>query len=102
MIPASASNAGKQARVHATSYAGATVTGINVDVSLSPDTSGVLTKTAIAVDADSTLNETAIQDIVASNTASGSVILTPTRTLMTFESDGVNWNHVSTTSPYSF
>ena len=102
MIPASASNVGKQARVHATSYAGATVTGINVDVSLSPDTSGVLTKTAIAVDADGTLNETAIQDIVASNTASGSVILTPTRTLMTFESDGVNWNHVSTTSPYSF
>ena len=102
MYQAAPENNGKVAKVHATSYAGATVQGIAVNVTTSPDTSGVLTKSNIAVDANGTRNESVIQDVVASNTASGSVILTPTRTLMTYTSDGTTWEHVSTTTPYSF
>ena len=102
MYPAHTINIGKNAKVHATSYAGAIVEGIDVSVTLSPDTSGVLTKSALDVDSNGTQNESVVQDIVASNTASGNVILTPTRTLMTFSSNGTTWDHVSTTSPYSF
>jgi len=102
MYPAHTINIGKEAKIHATSYAGATVEGINVSVTLSPDTTGVLTKSALDVDSNGTQNESVIQDIVASNTASGNVILTPVRTLMVFTSNGTSWDHVSTTSPYSF
>jgi hypothetical protein len=93
---------GKVAKIHTTSYAGATVTGINVTVTESPNTSGVLTKNTVAVDQDGTLNGQAIQDIAATNTASGSVVLTPSRTLMTYTSNGATWTHTSTTTPYSF
>ena len=102
MYPAATLNTGKIAKIHTTSYAGATVTGINITVSESPDTSGVLTKNTIAVDANGALNVQAIQDIDASNTASGIVVLTPTRKLMTYTSNGTVWTHTSTTDPYSF
>ena len=102
MYPADTLNAGKIAKIHTTTYAGATVSGINITVSESPDTSGVLTKNTIAVDANGSLNGQAIEDIEASNTASGNVFLTPSRTLMTFTSNGTAWTHTSTTTPYSF
>jgi hypothetical protein len=102
MYPASVQNNGKEAKIHTTSYAGATVGGINVTVTQAPDYSGVLTKSDIPVDANGTLNASVIQDIVASNTASGSVVLTPVRTLMTYESNGTNWVYQNTTTPYSF
>ena len=102
MYPADTLNAGKIAKIHTTTYAGATVSGINITVSESPDTSGVLTKNTIAVDANGSLNKQAIEDIEASNTASGNVFLTPSRTLMTFTSNGTAWTHTSTTTPYSF
>ena len=102
MYPADILNTGKTAKIHTTSYAGATVTGINVTVTESPDTSGVLTKNTIAVDADGTLAAQAIQDLDATNTASSNVVLTPSRTLMTYTSIGTAWTHTSTTEPYSF
>mgnify|MGYP006092835549 FL=1 len=102
MYPADTLNVGKIAKIHTTTYAGATVSGINITVSESPDTSGVLTKNTIAVDVNGTLNGQAIEDIEASNTASGNVFLTPSRTLMTFTSNGTAWTHTSTTTPYSF
>ena len=102
MYPAAALNTNKLAKIHTTSYAGATVTGINITVTESPDTSGVLTKNTVAVDQDGTLTGQAIEDIESTNTASGSVVLVPTRTLMTFQSTGSSWTWISTDTPYSF
>lgn len=91
---------GKVARIHTVSYAGATVTGINVDVRVNtdPDNGEVLTKSYISVDANGTQNEAVVQDIVATNTASGAVTLSPARGLMIFEIDGGAWTHVSTST----
>lgn len=86
------------ARIHTTSYTGATVEGIAVSISLDPDTSGVLTKSTIAVDSDGTKNESVIADITNTNTATGSVILTPSRGMLVYESNGSAWTHQSTTS----
>mgnify|MGYP001101931399 CR=1 FL=1 len=94
--PASSAREGTVAKIHCTSYAGATVTGINISVSTSPNTSGVLTKSTIAVDSAGTQNESVIQDVVASNTATGSVVLTPSRYTMTFTVTGSTWTHNST------
>ncbi len=98
LFPSNSNNTGKLARIHTVSYAGATVSGINVTVTESPNLTGVLTITRVAVDSNGTQNESAIQDIVASNTASGVAVLAPSRTLMIFESSGSGWNHVSTTA----
>ena len=100
MYPAATTNNTKIARIHTTSYSGATVSGINVDIRLNtdPDNGEVLTKSAIAVDSNGTQNVTVIQDISATNTASGSVVLTPTRALMIYTSNGTAWTHQSTTS----
>jgi RecJ-like exonuclease len=86
------------ARIHTTSYTGATVEGISVTVSLDPDTSGVLTKSTIAVDSDGTKNESVIADITSTNTATGNVILTPLRGMLIYESNGSTWIYQSTTS----
>ena len=102
MYPAETLNSGKVARIHTTSYLGATVSGIQVTVTESPDSSGVLTKSVIPVDANGSLNESVINDINSSNTASGSVELVPTRTLMIYTSTGTIWDHTETTTPYSF
>lgn len=99
LYPANLENDGKFARIHTTSYTGATVEGINVTVSLDPDTTGVLTKSTLPVDSNGTQNESALADIVATNTATGNVILTPARSLMTFQSNGSIWEHRDTT-PY--
>lgn len=98
MYPANASNIGKVARIHTTSYAGATVSGINVTVTETPDTSGVLVISRIPVDSAGTQNESVIQDVVSANTAAGIASLTPVRALMIFESIGTGWDHISTTA----
>lgn len=98
LYPATPANQSKIARIHTTSYAGATVSGISIPVTQSPDTSGVLTTTKVAVDSNGTQNESVVRDIVFSNTASGIVALSPSRTLMVFESNGSSWSYVSTTA----
>ena len=94
--PASSAREGTVAKIHCTSYAGATVTGINVTVTTNG--TGVLQKSNIAVDSAGTQNESVIQDIVAANPASGSVVLTPTRYTMEFTVTGSVWTFVSTNS----
>lgn len=96
LYPASASDNGKQAKIHTTSYASATVSGINISIGASPDATKVLQKSSIAVDAAGTQNQTVVQDLAATNTASGTVSLTPTRNTMTFTITGGVWTHNST------
>lgn len=96
LYPASASDNGKQAKIHTTSYASATVSGINISIGASPDATKVLQKSSIAVDAAGTQNQTVVQDIAATNTASGTVSLTPTRNTMTYTITGGVWTHNST------
>ncbi len=98
LYPSNPSNTGKLARIHTVSYAGATVSGINVTITESPNLTGVLTLTRVAVDSNGTQNESVIQDIVSTNTASGVAVLAPSRTLMVFQSSGSGWSHVSTTA----
>jgi len=92
--PASAARNGTVAKIHATSYAGATVTGINITVATNG--TGILQKSTIAVDSNGTQNESVIADIVATNPASGSVVLTPTRYTMEFSVTGSEWLFTST------
>ena len=92
MYPAAPANDGKDARIHTTSYSGATVSGIDVE--------GIKNISYIAVDSNGTQNESVVQDVSFDAAgAAGSATLTPIRTLMEFRSDGSNWNHVQTT-PY--
>ena len=98
LFPSNPGNTGKLARIHTVSYSGATVSGINVTVTETPNITGVLSVSRVAVDSNGTQNESVIQDIVSSNTASGVAVLTPIRGLMVFESSGSGWNHVSTTA----
>lgn len=98
IYPASIANNGKVARIHAVSYAGATVSGISVTVTQSPNTTGVLTKSLIAVDSNGTQNESVVQDIVSSNTASGVAALTAIRSLMIYQSNGSSWTFISSTA----
>ena len=96
LYPAALGNAGKPAKIHATSYSGATVSGINVSVA---DTNTeVLQKSFIEVDLAGGGTGAVVQDIVANATASGSATLTPSRQLITFSSDGAAWNFVSDTT----
>ena len=99
LYPATLENAGKIARLHTTSYAGATVSGIVVDVraTTDPDNGEVLLLTRQAVDSNGTQNESVVKDIVAANTASGVAVLAPSRTLMIYTSTGSVWGHTSTT-----
>ena len=94
LSPASSARDGTVANIHCTSYAGATVTGINVTVTTNG--TGVLQKSTIAVDSAGTQNESVIQDIAAANPASGTVVLSPTRYTMTFTVTGAIWTFTST------
>lgn len=93
--PASEKN-GAIARIHTTSYTSAIVEGIEITVTLDPDTSGVLTKSSIAVDSNGTQNESVLADIVRTNTASGNIILNPLRSMMSYQSNGTAWIYQST------
>jgi len=91
LYPAVTLNTNKIARIHTTSYAGATVEGVDVE--------GAKNVSYIAVDSNGTQNESVVQDIAfAPEGASGVVILTPARTLMTYQSNGTSWDFVGTTA----
>jgi hypothetical protein len=89
LYPAATLNTNKTARIHTTSYAGATVEGVDVE--------SAKNVSYIAVDSNGTQNESVVQDIVfAAEGASGSVILTPARSMMTYKSNGSAWIYQST------
>ena len=91
LYPAVTLNTNKIARIHTTSYAGATVEGVDVE--------GAKNVSYISVDSNGTQNETVVQDVAfAPEGASGVVILTPARTLMTYQSTGTSWDFVGTTA----
>ena len=92
--PANSAREGTVATIHCTSYAGATVTDINITVTTNG--TGVLQKSTIAVDSAGTQNESVIQDITAANPASGTVVLTPSRHTMIFTVTGATWTFTST------
>lgn len=82
-------NTGKIARIHATSYAGATVDGVGIE--------DIKTVTFIAVDKNGTENQPVVQDVVFDPAgASGNVILEPIRSMMTYRSTGAAWEYQST------
>ena len=89
LYPAAAINNGKQAKLHCTSYANATASGIDVN--------SAKTISYIAVDANGTLNESVVQDIVFAG-ASGNVSLSATRSLMRYQSNGTAWEWQATTA----
>jgi hypothetical protein len=89
LYPAVTLNTNKIARIHTTSYAGATVEGVDVDAAKNVS--------YISVDSNGTQNESVVQDVVfAAEGASGIVILTPSRTLMTYKSNGTGWAYQTT------
>jgi len=91
MYPVGSINANKLAKIHATSYAGATVDGVNVEA--------IKNVSYIAVDSNGTQNESVVQDVVfAPEGASGLVVLTPTRSLMVYKAVGNAWVHQTTTA----
>lgn len=96
LYPAALENNLKFAKIHTTSYAGATVSGINITVA--PNNTGVLEKSFIDVDLAAGGTGTVIQDIVSNSSASGNAVLTPTRSMITFRSDGSVWQYVSETT----
>lgn len=84
MYPAATLNTNKIARIHTTSYAGATVEGVDVEAAKNVS--------YIAVDSNGTQNESVVQDVVFdAGGASGNVILTPSRAMMTYKSTGTSW-----------
>ena len=90
LYPAATLNINKVARIHTTSYDGATVEGVDVE--------SAKNVSYISVDSNGTQNESVVQDIVFdAEGASGSVILTPLRTMMTYKSNGTVWIYQSTT-----
>jgi hypothetical protein len=96
ITPATSVRNGTVAKIHCTSYASATVSGIAVTVTT--DNTGVLQKSTVLVDKVTTEAQSVIQDIVASNTASGPLTLTPDRYTMTFTITGAVWTFTSTTN----
>jgi len=96
--PVTNSNNDAVARVHCISYTSSTVSGITITVGTDPDTTKTLTKSTIAVDSAGTQNESVIQDIVASNTVSGTFTPSPSRYTMTFTVIGGVWTHQSTSN----
>jgi len=98
MKAASSVEDGTTAYVLATSYSGSTVSGIVVDITTSPNTSGVLTKSVISVDKDNiSSSESVIQDISQSNAASGTINLTATRYIYEYTASSDVWVFVRRT-----
>ena len=91
LYPAVTLNSNKIARIHTTSYAGATVQGVDVE--------SAKNVSYISVDSNGTQNESVVQDIVFdAGGASGTVILSPGRALMTYKSNGTAWSFESLTA----
>ena len=91
LYPAASENNGKIAKIHTTSYAGATATIQAASMN------SAINYSRIAVDANGTENESVVQDFTFTN-VDGDVTLTPSRYTMTFQSTGSSWSHVSTTA----
>jgi len=91
LVSASTKTEGTVAKIVTTSFSGTTVTGIVIDVAVSPATTEVLEISRVAVDSNGTQNESVIQDIAANNTASGNVTLTTTRGLKQFTVSSGAW-----------
>jgi tartrate dehydratase beta subunit/fumarate hydratase class I family protein len=90
LYPAAVLNTNKVARIHTTSYTGATVEGVNVEA--------VKNISYVSVDANGTLNQAVVQDVAfAPEGANGTVVLSPSRALMTYKSNGSSWTYQSTT-----
>ena len=89
MYPAIPANNGKQAKIHTTSYAGASATLASSDIN------AAINYSRIDVDSAGTQNESVVQDLTFSN-IDGDVTLLPSRYTMTFQSNGTQWDHVST------
>jgi len=87
LYPAAA-KAGSIARIHCTSYTGATVSGIDVQ--------SAMTKSYISVDKDNNASSESVVQDINFGAASGSAVLSPTRSLMTFSSNGGSWVWQST------
>jgi len=91
LYPAAPANNGKIAKIHTTSYAGATATIQAASMN------SAINYSRIAVDANGTENESVVQDFTFTD-VDGDVTLTPSRYTMTFQSTGSSWSHVSTTA----
>lgn len=90
LLPPASNNIGKVAKLLTVSYTGATVSGVNVEA--------IKNVTYTTADSNGTQNITVVQDISFSPTgASGSINLVPTRSYMTYVSNGSAWTHQSTT-----
>ena len=90
LITPTSSNINKIVKVLTVSYSNATVSGVNVEA--------IKTVSYTAVDSNGVQNATVVQDISFSPTgASGTVTLVPTRSYMTYRSNGTVWIHQSTT-----
>lgn len=94
--PVTTANNGAVAKVHCVSYSSSVVSGISISVGTDPDNTKTLTKSYIAVDSAGTQNVSVVQDIVASNTVSGTFTPSPNRYTMTFNVVGGAWSHEST------
>ena len=91
LYPAASENDTKQAKIHTTSYAGATATLSAADIN------AAINYSRIQVDSNGTENESVVQDFTFDN-ISGDVTLVPLRYTMVFQSNGTTWAHVSTTA----
>lgn len=89
LYPAQAENNGKQAKIHATSYAGASATLQAADIN------AAINYSRLDVDSNGTQNESVVQDFTFNN-IDGDVTLAPGRYTMVFQSNGTTWTHVST------
>ena len=89
LYPAAPENLGKIAKIHTTSYAGASATLASSDIN------DAINYTRIAVDSNGPQNESVVQDFTFDD-IQGDVTLLPLRYTMTFESTGASWNHLST------
>jgi hypothetical protein len=89
LYPAATENNGKIAKIHTTSYAGASATLAAADIN------AAINYSRLDVDSNGTQNESVVQDFTFDDIA-GDVTLAPLRYTMTFQSTGTTWSHVTT------
>ena len=92
MYPANTKN-GARAIIHCTNY-----TGINITIAQA-DLATVISDPKISVDKDGVFStESVVQDVSVSGDINASTTLSPDRYTMTFESNGISWSHISTST----
>lgn len=87
LYPASLKQSGTFARIHCTSYAGVTVSGIDVQ--------GAMNKSYLSVLTDDSTAQSVVQDINFTS-VNANAVLTPNRSTMTFQVSGGVWDWVGT------